>query len=31
MYAHGRDETPGTARSDHNPVVFLEGADVGDP
>ncbi|MFJ9026030.1 hypothetical protein ACIRPU_39605 [Streptomyces sp. NPDC102259] len=31
MHSSGRDEIIGTAYSDHDLVVFLEGADVADP
>lgn len=31
MYSHGQDETLGTAYSDHDLEVFLEGAGLDDP
>ncbi|WP_435885016.1 hypothetical protein [Streptomyces cyaneofuscatus] len=31
VHSSGRDEILGTAYSDHDLVVFLEGAGVGDP
>lgn len=31
MHRHGQDEILGTAYSDHDLVVFLEGAGVSDP
>ncbi|MGJ5797902.1 hypothetical protein ACSCB1_01725 [Streptomyces europaeiscabiei] len=31
MHSSGRDEILGTAHSDHDLVVFLEGADVAEP
>ncbi|MGW7259520.1 hypothetical protein [Streptomyces sp. NPDC054834] len=31
VHRHGRDEVLGTAYSDHDLVVFLEGAGVADP
>ncbi len=31
MHSHGQDEILGTAYSDHDLVVFLEGAGVDDP